>query len=277
MIDACFIMADLLTVLKREMRARNYSPCTIKSYSSVARELYRFSKKPIGTLSREDVLKYLEYKNLQGVSSSTLQLHAHVVNFLMRRIYHRNDFKKIPTPKRDQLLPSILANTEIQRLLERTTNHKHKTLLALTYGSGLRVSEVVSLRVQDIDLSAKTIFIRRGKGRKDRVTILSSKIVPDLQRYIVGRNPDEIVFENVRGAKLTTATAQKVFHQACKRAGIIKPVTFHSLRHSFATHLLENGTDIRYVQVLLGHANIRTTERYTHVSTAALKNIKSPL
>lgn len=106
-------MADLLTILKREMLARNYSPRTIKSYSSVARELYKFTKRPIGTLTREDVVKYLEHKNLQGASSSTLQLHAHAINFFMWRIYHRRDFKKIRTPKRDQLLPAILSNHEI--------------------------------------------------------------------------------------------------------------------------------------------------------------------
>lgn len=270
-------MADLLTILKREMLARNYSPRTIKSYSSVARELYKFTKQPIGTLAREDVIKYLEYKNLRGISSSTLQLNAHAINFFMWRIYHRRDFQKIRTPKRDQLLPSILSNAEIQRLLERTRNLKHKTLLALTYGSGLRVSEVVSLRVQDIDCDNLTIFIRKGKGRKDRVSILSPKMISDIQKSAAGKKPTDLLFESERGGRLTTATAQKVFHQACSRAEITKPVTYHSLRHSFATHLLENGTDIRYVQVLLGHANIRTTERYTHVTNPALRNIQSPL
>ena len=150
-------------------------------------------------------------------------------------------------------------------------------MLALAYGAGLRVSEVVNLRVQDLDTTSKTVIVRAGKGQKDRISVLPSSLTNDLFDLTINHQPDNLVFRSERGGKLTTRTAQKIFEGACKKAGILKPATFHSLRHSFATHVLENGTDIRYVQALLGHNNIRTTQIYTHVTNPALKNIKSPL
>jgi integrase/recombinase XerD len=133
------------------------------------------------------------------------------------------------------------------------------------------------LTVSDLRLLEKTILVRGAKGQKDRITLLSEKVIPDLQNVILGKAPNDLVFESERGGKLTTRTLQKVFADALKKSKIQKPATFHSLRHSFATHLLENGTDIRYVQELLGHHNIRTTQRYTQVTNPSLKNIKSPL
>lgn len=274
---AIFNMPNLLEVLKREMRCRNYSPRTIKTYCSVTKQLYTFFKKPIREVGQNDFSRFLEHQNLRGVSSSTLCLHAQVINFLMIRIYRRRDFSVIRTPKRNQRLPMILSRQEIQQLLEKTRNLKHRTLLALTYAAGLRVGEVVRLKAQDVRLREKTLFVRQGKGRKDRVTIISQKLIPDLEKCMMGKSARDYVFESSRGGRLTEATAQKVFHQACARANIKKPATFHSLRHSFATHLLENGVDTRYVQELLGHANIRTTQRYTHVTNPGLKKILSPL
>jgi site-specific recombinase XerD len=150
-------------------------------------------------------------------------------------------------------------------------------MLALAYGAGLRLSEVVNLKVKDLSLDELTIHLKQAKGKKDRITILSEKIKDDLKNYIVGKRADEFVFTSERGGKLSERTLQKIFQTALKKAKIKKPATFHSLRHSFATHLLENGVDVRYVQELLGHANIRTTQVYTKVTNPRLKNIKSPL
>jgi site-specific recombinase XerD len=133
------------------------------------------------------------------------------------------------------------------------------------------------LRVRDIDLNGLTVVVRQGKGRKDRLTVVSAALSPELQQIMAGKDGGDYVFASERGGRLTEASAQKVFYQALARAGINRPATFHSLRHSFATHLLENGVDVRYVQELLGHANIRTTQIYTHVTNPSLKNIKSPL
>ena len=147
----------------------------------------------------------------------------------------------------------------------------------MAYAAGLRVSEVVSLRVKDIDMNELTVTVRQGKGKKDRLTVLSPKLTGDMQSLTAGNGLNEYVFVSERGGKLTVTAAQMIFKKCLRKAGIIKDATFHSLRHSFATHLLENGVDVRYVQELLGHQNIRTTQIYTHVTNPNLKNIRSPL
>ena len=150
-------------------------------------------------------------------------------------------------------------------------------MVALTYGAGLRISEIINLRVQDIDFEQLTIHLKEAKGKKDRITILPEKLKSDLLNVIVEKDNKKYIFESNRGGKLNTRSVQKIFEKALKSAKIKKPATFHSLRHSFATHLLENGVDVRYVQELLGHANIRTTQIYTKATNPSLKNIKSPL
>ncbi len=162
-------------------------------------------------------------------------------------------------------------------MLDETKNQKHQLLLALAYGAGLRVSEVVNLKVQDLDFAEKTIHLKQAKGRKDRISVLPDKFIDALKRFVSGKDKGDFIFHSDWGGRLTTRTAQKVFEHALAKADIKKPATFHSLRHSFATHLLENGVDIRYVQVLLGHNNIRTTQRYTRVTNPKLQSIRSPL
>jgi len=157
------------------------------------------------------------------------------------------------------------------------SNSKHKLAIALSYAAGLRVSETTSLKVKDIDLEGLTIHLKEAKGKKDRITIFPEKLISSIKNLIAGKTSDDLVFENNRGGKLTTTSLQKVFRSSLKKTNIKKEATFHSLRHSFATHLLENGVDVRYVQELLGHANIRTTQIYTKVTNPKLKNIKSPL
>ena len=150
-------------------------------------------------------------------------------------------------------------------------------MISLAYGAGLRVSEVVKIRVKDLNFLEKIIYVRQAKGNKDRITVLPEKLLPDLKDFAFKKNKDDFLFESERGGLLTTRTAQKIFSSALLKAGISADATFHSLRHSFATHLLENGTDIRYIQALLGHRSIRTTQRYTQVSASGIRNIKSPL
>jgi len=171
----------------------------------------------------------------------------------------------------------VLNHDEIERLRSCIKNHKQRLLVALAYGAGLRVSEVVNLRVADLNLSEKTIHLKITKGRKDRITVFPEKLIGATTQLITGKAPHEPVFESERGGTLTTRTAQHIFAEARVRAAITKPATFHSLRHSFATHVLENGVDLRYVQELLGHDSIRTTQRYTHVTAVHLKKIVSPL
>ena len=174
-------------------------------------------------------------------------------------------------------MPVVLSRTEIFKILKSLQNPKHKLLLALAYGAGLRVSEVVSLKVQDLDCQELTVHIKKAKGQKDRISILPERLVIDFKNIIAEKTKEEFLFASERGGKLTIRSAQKIFANALHNSCINKDATFHSLRHSFATHLLENGTDVRYVQELLGHQNIRTTQRYTRVTNPRIKNIKSPL
>lgn len=268
---------DLLEILTREMKLRNYSPKTIEAYVRVAKDVYAFYKRPPRELTEEEIKEYLYAKQKRNLSSQTIALCANALNFLYTQIYHRPGFNKIRHPKQSARLPVILTREEIKQMIDLTQNHKHRMILALTYAAGLRVSEIVRLKVRDIDLAGLTVTVRQGKGKKDRLTVFSASLLSSLQKLTAGKQGSDYVFESERGGKLTEATAQKVFYQAMQRSRITKPATFHSLRHSFATHLLENGVDVRYVQELLGHANIRTTQIYTHVTNPAIRNIKSPL
>lgn len=270
-------MADLISIIKQELRLRNYSPKTIEAYSAVIKDLYLFYKKPIKELSNNEIKRYLIEKQKKGLSSQTISLSANAINYVFKEIYKKNDFEKIKHPKRSQKLPVVLTRNEIKKIIATINNSKHRLIISLAYSSGLRVSEVIKLKVSDIDLSELTLVVRQGKGRKDRISVLSENIVGDLKKIIMAKDINDYVFESERGGQLTEATAQKVFYSALKKAGIRKPASFHSLRHSFATHLLENGVDVRYVQELLGHANIRTTQIYTKVTNPMIKNIKSPL
>lgn len=181
-------------------------------------------------------------------------------------------------PKKESTLPKVLSGQEVLKILNALSNRKHRLLLAITYSSGLRVSEVCRLKLTDISFERRTIRIEQGKGRKDRITILSEQCARKLAEYITEYKPDFWIFESAEpGGHITDRTAQRVFKNALQAAGIKKPVGIHSLRHSFATHLLENGTDLRYIQELLGHQSSKTTEIYTHVTTKDLCRISSPL
>lgn len=273
----CGFMANLIRIIEQEMGLRNYSKKTVNAYVSVVKDLFKFYKKPLRFLTESEIKDYLFAKQKKGLSSQTISLYANAINFLYLQIYKRKDFYKIRHPKKTKKLPVVLTKKEIEKVIKQINNKKHSLLISITYSSGLRVSEVVKLKVDDVDLDSLVLNVRQGKGKKDRITVLSKKLVPDLKVWIDGKNKDDVLFESERGGNLSTATAQKVFDKAFDKSGVKKDATFHSLRHSFATHLLENRVDIRYVQELLGHANIRTTQVYTKVTNPALKKIKSPL
>ncbi|MCA9302136.1 tyrosine-type recombinase/integrase [Candidatus Nomurabacteria bacterium] len=198
------------------------------------------------------------------------------------KFYYRNVLKntkkiEVQLAKKPKSLPIVLSRSEVEKILKSPKNAKHRLLLALAYGAGLRVSEVVSLKIQDLDFEELTVHIKQAKGQKDRISVMPESLADSLRGLTAGKERDDLVFASERGGKLATRTAQKIFENALKDSNVKKDATFHSLRHSFATHLLENGTDVRYVQELLGHQNIRTTQRYTQVTNPKLKNIRSPL
>lgn len=262
---------------KAELRLRNYSPRTIKIYQYFLREYLVFRAHRSGESHTEEIKSFLLHLESQGASSQTRNLCLSAVKFYYRNVIRIEAPIEIKTAKRNQSLPVVLAREEINRMLQVTANTKHRLMLGLAYGAGLRVSEVVALKLQDLDFAEKTIHIKQAKGRKDRISVLPAKLIDDMTTLAFGKSKADVVFASVRGGKLTTRTAQKVFERALVKAGVNKHATFHSLRHSFATHLLENGVDVRYVQELLGHDNIRTTQRYTQVTNPQLKSIRSPL
>ena len=182
----------------------------------------------------------------------------------------------IERPRKEKKLPIVLSTGEIKSIFNSVTNLKHKTLLSLLYSAGLRIGEAINLEVTDIDSKRMLIHIKQAKGKKDRYTLLSLAFVKLLRTYYVAYKPTKYLFEGQNREKYSNTSAQKVLKTAVFKAGIKKKVTLHSLRHSFATHLLEKGTDIRYIQELLGHSSPKTTMIYTHVTETSLKNIKNP-
>ena len=183
----------------------------------------------------------------------------------------------VPRPKKHKKLPKVIHLQDIKRLFEATKNNKYNTMLNLIYGMGLRVSEVINLRIVDIDSKSMQVFLERAKGKKDRYVNLPVSILEQLRAYFLEYKPKEFLFEGQYGGKYSIRSAQQVFKSSMEKAGINKQVGIHSLRHSFATHLLENGTDIRFIQEILGHNDIKTTLLYTNVSEKSIRKIKSPL
>lgn len=266
-----------LKKLENELRLRNYSPKTIKSYTGCVTEYLRAKQNKLNSVDVDFIKKYLLSIIDRGMSSQTTNQHLQAINFFcwnVLKFHGKIDIKFAKTPSK---LPVVLSRDEIQRMLSVINNEKHKLMIALAYSGGLRVSEIINLKIKDINSEELTIHIKGAKGNKDRITIFPEKLVADIGKIIANRDFNDYVFASERGGKLTERTAQKVFENAIIKTGIQKDATFHSLRHSFATHLLENGVDVRYVQELLGHANIRTTQIYTKVTNPMLRNIKSPL
>ncbi len=223
------------------------------------------------------IKRFLLKKQEDGYAPQTINLYLNAIKFFYYQIIRTKQKINIRFAKRTKKLPVVLSRAEIRQIMESIANVKHRLLIALAYGAGLRISEVINLKVKDVQFHEKTLHIKDSKGKKDRITVLPDKLFDDLSLQIGGKDGNEYVFDSQRGGKLDPRTASKIFENALQKAEIKKEATFHSLRHSFATHLLENGTDVRYVQELLGHANIRTTQIYTQVTNLHLKKIKSPL
>jgi site-specific recombinase XerD len=271
------VLQELLGRIESELRLRNYSYKTIKSYLLCLSDYFKYIK----VIKKEPniglIKEYLLQKQSIGQAPQTINLYLNAIKYFYREIAKTDNVIDIKFSKRSKKLPVVLSRLEIEKIINSIVNKKHRMLIALSYGAGFRVSEAINLKIKDMNLDELTIHIKQAKGKKDRMTILSEKLKIDLSNLISGRSKDEYVFSSERGGRLTERTAQKIFENALKKADINKDATFHSLRHSFATHLLENGVDVRYVQELLGHQNIRTTQIYTHLTNPALKNIKSPL
>ena len=265
--------------LDAALRSRKYSPNTQKAYIYYNRMICRTLQKTPEEIRPEDVTEFIaNMEKSRDCSSSSMNIAISAVKFFFKYVLKNDEISEHHRPRHDKTLPMVLSKEEIVKVLGLEKNPKHRLLLMLVYSSGLRVSEVVALKKEHIDLSRKVIYIRLGKGRKDRNTLLSEKAAMFIEEYYNFFDIDKWLFPGQPATHhLTIRSAQNIFDKAVRRAGIEKKITIHGLRHTFATHLLESGTDIRYIQTLLGHANLRTTERYTHIAKRSVLNIKSPL
>ena len=264
----------------RWLSAKRYSTNTIKTYSDALRSfLFYFKLKDICELTNTDVLDFNnDYILKKKLSASYQNQIISAIKLYFRTIRETKiEGDKIDRPKKPKTLPNVLSKEEVKSILEAHANVKHKTMLSLIYSCGLRCSELLQLKPFDIDSKRNIVLIKHAKGKKDRITPLSPKILDLLRVYYQVYKPKPYLFEGQEAGTIYSAKSlQSVLKQALQKSNIKKPVTLHWLRHSYATHLLESGTDLRYIQELLGHNSSRTTEIYTHVSTKSLQRIKSP-
>jgi len=268
-------LKEILNKIEDELKLRGYSKKTIKSYLSCLTDYFQYIKVVKKDPDVSIIKKYLLNKKEKGQSGQTINLYLNAIKYFYREIAKSNIGVGLKFSKTSKKLPIVLSRDEIEKIVQNIDNKKHRLIIALSYGAGLRISEVLSLKTVDINLDELTIHIKNAKSKKERITIFPEKLKNDLRELC--EVSKEYLFESNRGGRLSVRSAQIIFEKSLKKTGIKKEATFHSLRHSFATHLLENGTDVRYVQELLGHANIRTTQIYTKVTNPKLKNIKSPL
>lgn len=268
---------DPMYMLSQELRLRNFSQKTVNIYIYYNKELLRFAQKSPREINRQDIKDYLDFLINNHKSSATINLIINALKFYYQGILRRNffDFKLgIKRPKKEKKLPIVLSKEEIIKMINISDNSKHKLIVQALYSSGLRVSELRDLLIENIDFNRKCILVKSGKGNKDRITIISQTVLDNVHKYLLEHKPLKYLFEGFNPReKLNTRTLQKVVYDLARKAGLKKKVSAHVLRHSFATHLLESGVNLRYIQSLLGHARLETTQIYTKVATDNFANI----
>ena len=263
----------------KKLELKCYAANTIKTYVSCFEAfINHYKERPAEELNENDIRLYLQKLIREGSSHSYINQAVNAIKFYYEVVLEMpNRFYAIERPRPEEKLPQVLAKEEVLAIIKNTNNLKHRCIVSLLYSAGLRRSEVLNLKSEDIDGKRMLIKVRSGKGNKDRYTILSEKLLKDLRLYYLEWHPKNHLFEGPKGAAYSAESVLKIVKEASRKAGIRKKVTPHMLRHSFATHLLESGTDLRYIQVLLGHKSSKTTEIYTHVATNVFFNIKNPL
>jgi integrase/recombinase XerD len=262
---------------------RNYSRSTIKTYHSLLlrfmRALHTEDELDLSKLTASIINRYhAEWIASGKTCSGTVNQSVNAIRFYYKQVAKvPMEIQDVHRPKRSRQLPKVMGRQEVVDIIRAAGNVKHRAMLGLIYSAGLRCGELLKLRLEDVQLERRHLIIRQGKGAKDRVTMLSQRAILLLQAYLEQHSPKKYLFEGQWGEAYSSSSLRKVLRIAMSRANIQKPYTLHCLRHSFATHLLEDGTDLRYIQSLLGHNSSKTTEIYTHVSQTAINNIQSPL
>jgi integrase/recombinase XerD len=263
-----------------KIKELRYSESTYKTYKNALEDYLNFhANKDIEKLNEEDIQSFLRHLVMERKVSTSYQNQAiNAIKFYYERVLggQRKTYF-IDRPKKEKALPVVLSEEEVISIFKNCNNLKHKAILMLIYSAGLRISEAINVKIKDIDSNRMQIRIEQSKGKKDRYTLLSHKTLSILREYYKEYKPKEYLFEGQFSNQYSARSIQAFFRQICSKAGITKEVTVHSLRHSFATHLLENGTNLRYIQSLLGHSSSKITEVYTHITTKGFENLKSPI
>ena len=260
---------------------KSYSPNTIRTYcGEFAQLLYLLKDTSVDTLTPERLRSYFLYCVTKlKLSENLIHSRINAIKFYFEQVLRRDKmfFENIPRPQKKSILPKVISKKDVSKIFSKVDNFKHQVMLKLCYGMGLRVSEIVNLKITDIDSERMLVHIENAKGKKDRYVTLPTSILDDLRRYYKTYQPKTYLFEGQFGGQYSIRSAQVVFKNAMQKAKINKSVGIHGLRHSYATHLLESGTDMYFIMKLLGHKDIKTTEIYTKVSNRQMGNIKSPL
>ncbi len=273
---------NLLSTFEQRLRMQRYSEASIRNYKSAVDCFLRLASKKynkaenLTALIIEKYVYWLIEKNQISASYQRMVV-ASIDKFYVIVLNIHLQIKHLYPTRKEHHLPEYLNKEEVKRLLNGTENIKHKCILELLYSGGLRLSELLNLQVSDVDSNDMIIHIHMAKGKKDRKVMLSEVLLSDLRAYFKKYKPGKFLFEGQNKEQYSAKSVQNVVHFAAQKAGIEKHVTPHTLRHSFATHLLENGTDIRFIQELLGHQSVKTTEIYTHIADISKSTIKSPL
>lgn len=270
----------LLEVMRLKLITVRYSESTCSSYLYMFREFLRYVyPKPLHQLGKWDIIQFQGHLiATKDVSASYQNQSINAIKFYLEHVLgHDRQFFQLERPRKGKRLPQVLSMNEIKNILTACDNLKHKAILTTIYSAGLRMGEAMNLKIGDIDSDHMRIWIRGGKGNKDRISVLSPHLLTVLRAYFLKHRPKSYLFEGPNGGSYSPSSVRKVLQRAVAKAGIAKNVKPHTLRHSFATHLLEHGTNLRYIQTLLGHTSAKTTEIYTHVSSKNLEEIKSPL
>jgi site-specific recombinase XerD len=268
-----------LTKTWEKLVIKRYSMSTMRAYRSCLELFFaHFSDKDPADIGEEEIKGYLmDGISRKGWRESTQNSHVNAIKFYYEKVLGRSRMVYDIRARKAETLPGVFSQDEVGRLFKAVTNLKHRSILMTIYSAGLRVSEVVNLRKADLLTGRGQIFIRSGKGKKDRYTLLSEKLKPLLEEYVKAYKPSYWLFEGQDHGQYSVRSVQQLFRDAVQLSGVNPYATVHTLRHSFATHLLENGTDLRYIQELLGHSNPKTTQIYTHITKRGLDKIRSPL
>jgi site-specific recombinase XerD len=270
----------ILDEAKRKLVIMGYSENTQKTYLHyLGLFCDHFDSQEMNRITSQQIEAYF-YDPIQNnqLSYSALSQYINAIKFYYEKVLGKpKTVYKLPRPKKPNILPKVLSKEEVKMIINATNNIKHRCILSLLYSAGLRRGELLNLKIEDIDSKRMTLRINGAKGKKDRISIFSKHLLEELRDYYKQYRPKHYLFEGVKGGMYSSASIVKILKKAAQKAGINKNVTPHMLRHSFATHLLEQGTDLRYIQELLGHSSSKTTEIYTHVSKKAIDQISNPL